>query len=267
MKKILGFIFVFIISTCFSCASPPLPRDTSAKAVLDYKNNTIIMPISNYFDYGDKNYYYHAQYILMKRCFERSGSHYDAEIFDPAISGSQGQGHGVWNPEYTQKYGYIDRKTIRETHNDSSIEESCRPQVDRELAAIGTLHYHIAATRVEGQARQEASRIKEWQDARKEWHACMKSKNLTPPASNQSQWMSQEGTAFGGSKEVTDEEIRVATIEAKCAQETGSTQKMMDIEASIQAPLIRDHEADLKHESELYRENNKKFKEFVLNNQ
>ena len=266
-KKILGFIFTAILFLCASCSSAPLLRDTSTKATLDYKNNTIIMPITEYFDYGDKNYFYHAEYILMKRCFERSASQYDAEIYDPVTSGSQGEGHGVWNPEYTQKYGYIDRKTIRKTHNDPTIEQACRSQVNNELATIGTLHYHMTATRIEGQARQEASNVKEWQEARKQWHACLKTKNLTPPAGNQSQWMSQEGAAFGGSKEVSDEEIRVATLEAKCAQETGSTQKMLDIEASIQAPLIREHETDLKHESELYRANNEKFKEFVLNNQ
>ncbi|MDO5750805.1 MAG: hypothetical protein Q4P78_06325 [Rothia sp. (in: high G+C Gram-positive bacteria)] len=65
----------------------------------------------------------------------------------------------------------------------------------------------------------------------------------------------------------SEEEIRIATIEAQCSKDTGMAQTLADLEASYQAPLIKKHEVQLQAEFERYKAENEKFKKFVLDNQ
>ena len=61
--------------------------------------------------------------------------------------------------------------------------------------------------------------------------------------------MSEEGAhlmaSSQGKEEAKPEEIRLATIEAECNQKVGMAQRLGDIEASYQGPLIEKNQAKL----------------------
>ena len=52
-------------------------------------------------------------------------------------------------------------------------------------------------------------------------------------------------TSSHGKEEAKPEEIRLATIEAECNQKVGMAQRLGDIEASYQGPLIEKNQAKL----------------------
>ena len=65
----------------------------------------------------------------------------------------------------------------------------------------------------------------------------------------------------------SEEEIRIATIEAQCNQDVGRSQKLYDLEAQYQMPLIRKYQSQLEQERKAERERDEKFKQYVLEHQ
>ncbi|WP_233992307.1 hypothetical protein [Rothia sp. HMSC069C03] len=96
------------------------------------------------------------------------------------------------------------------------------------------------------QAYTYASQTDEWKNIRSEWWICLRERGLTP-REGEGDWMSEESAHLMASsqdnEESKPEEIRLATIEAECNQKVGMAQRLGDIEASYQGPLIEKNQA------------------------
>ncbi|MDO5750807.1 MAG: hypothetical protein Q4P78_06335 [Rothia sp. (in: high G+C Gram-positive bacteria)] len=275
--KFLAMLGVLLVAS--GCSSQPtldLPRDKSVHAALDYKNNKIIMPISSYADYDNEVYYNRAITILYARCYASKGESYSA-VERKNLQGT-GKEYGVWNPEHTVKYGFFEKVEQAEAlENNNRIvgkyERQCYEEtVKNQILEIGNFPSRGETYRKIAQdSHIAATQLPEWKAAREKWFTCLRERGLTPRTED-SAWTSTEGYNIVTSPKIaqgitTEEETRVATIEAQCSKDTGMAQTLADLEASYQAPLIKKHEVQLQKELDEYKANNEKFKKFVLDNQ
>ena len=70
-----------------------------------------------------------------------------------------------------------------------------------------------------------------------------------------------------GNEEAKPEEIRLATIEAECNQKVGMAQRLGDIEASYQGPLIEKNQAKLNQLKEEKEKHVAKAREIIATHQ
>ena len=72
-----------------------------------------------------------------------------------------------------------------------------------------------------------------------EWKRCVKDKGLTPD----SEMTVKEEKNIPQSTTPSEEEIRIAVIQAQCNQDVGRSQKLYDLEAQYQKPLVAKNQA------------------------
>ena len=65
----------------------------------------------------------------------------------------------------------------------------------------------------------------------------------------------------------SEEEIRIAVIQAQCNQDVGRSQKLYDLEAQYQKPLVAKNQAALENELKEFKRRDEQFKQYVLDNQ
>ena len=96
-----------------------------------------------------------------------------------------------------------------------------------------------------------------------EWKRCVKDKGLTPD----SEMTVKEEKNIPQSNTPSEEEIRIATIQAQCNQDVGRSQKLYDLEAQYQKPLVAKNQAALENELKEFKRRDEQFKQYVLDNQ
>ncbi|MDO5750803.1 MAG: hypothetical protein Q4P78_06315 [Rothia sp. (in: high G+C Gram-positive bacteria)] len=276
MKKNISCVAIaaLVLTGCMANPYANMERDTSAHAILDYENNRIIMPLDAYSPYFMEQYQGKALDILNERCFkEKSGIEVHGATRGASIMG-QGREYGLWNPEYTARYGLLDRATngekpseeytkVYEKYMRECYEGYTKPEIEK----IGNTHPNTSTyMMIHNQAIGAAASHKDWKEAREKWFTCLRSKGLTP-RTDEGSWSVVEESGMDTSGPPSEEEIRIATIEAQCSKDTGMAQTLADLVASYQAPLIKKHEVQLQKELDEYKANNEKFKKFVLDNQ
>ena len=287
LKKIfqpaLALTFAFTLA-CTSCSTgPQLERDETAQATLDYKNNRIITPLEEYNEIFDENsqYYTQALEILRQRCFAKHGQSY--EIYIPDIEdikiNSSGREFGLWNPEYSAKYGNFKRSgnAPSSAGYDTKIMEQCMPEISATMKEIAGISIEdqsgLSETyrRIYGQSYAAAMNHPEWKKYREAWWKCLSDKGLTPRKGDQ-EWGTKELSNIARSDGVSnspasEEEIRLSVIEAQCSKDTGMAQGLANLVASYQKPLIRDNETKLEEQRKQLSEVYLRYKEWVLKNQ
>jgi len=233
MRKALSAVAVFcLLGACVSCSNSA-ERDTSRKAVLDYSKNYVHLPLDEYaFDELTLRTVSTAWHTLMSECYAHHGQSYAVPSIDTPQPGGL---YGSWNVEYAKKYGYSQKESRGpEDSVSDDINTRCQEEVktvfsdveldEKEYRFVGELN---------SQAYTYASQTDEWKNIRSEW----------------SDWLSEESahlmTSSQGNEEAKPEEIRLATIEAECNQKVGMAQRLGDIEASYQGPLIEKNQAKL----------------------
>ena len=279
----LALTFAFTLA-CTSCSTgPQLERDETAQATLDYKNNRIITPLEEYNEIFDENsqYYTQALEILRQRCFAKHGQSY--EIYIPDIEdikiNSSGREFGLWNPEYSAKYGNFKRfgNPPPSAGYDTKIMEQCMPEISATMKEIAGISIEdqsgLSETyrRIYGQSYAAAMNHPEWKKYREAWWKCLSDKGLTPRKGDQ-EWGTKELSNIARSDGVSnspasEEEIRLSVIEAQCSKDTGMAQGLANLVASYQKPLIRDNETKLEEQRQQQSEVNLRYKEWVLKNQ
>ena len=279
----LALTFAFTLA-CTSCSTgPQLERDETAQATLDYKNNRIITPLEEYNEIFDENsqYYTQALEILRQRCFAKHGQSY--EIYIPDIEdikiNSSGREFGLWNPEYSAKYGNFKRfgNPPPSAGYDTKIMEQCMPEISATMKEIAGISIEdqsgLSETyrRIYGQSYAAAMNHPEWKKYREAWWKCLSDKGLTPRKGDQ-EWGTKELSNIARSDGVSnspasEEEIRLSVIEAQCSKDTGMAQGLANLVASYQRPLIRDNETKLEEQRQQQSEVNLRYKEWVLKNQ
>ena len=246
MRKALSAVAVFcLLGACVSCSNSA-ERDTSRKAVLDYSKNYVHLPLDEYaFDELTLRTVSTAWHTLMSECYAHHGQSYAVPSVDTPQPGGL---YGSWNVEYAKKYGYSQKESRGpEDSASDDINTRCQEEVkaafsdveldEKEYRFVGELN---------SQAYTYASQTDEWKNIRSEWWTCLRERGLTP-REGESDWISEESahlmTSSPGNEEAKPEEIRLATIEAQCSEKVRLAQRLGDLEASYQGPLIEKNQA------------------------
>lgn len=236
------------IALALSSCSSNAERDTSRKAILDYSKNYVHLPLDEYaFDELTLRTVSTAWHTLISECYAHHGQSYAVPSVDTPQPGGL---YGSWNVEYAKKYGYSQKESRgSEDSAPDDINARCQEEVKTVFSDVelDQKEYRFVGE-LNSQAYTYASQTDEWKNIRSEWWTCLRERGLTP-REGESDWTSEEGvhlmTSSQGKEEAKPEEIRLATIEAECNQKVGMAQRLGDIEASYQGPLIEKNQAKL----------------------
>ena len=247
MKKSSALLACFALALS-SCAATP--KDTSLKAQLDFENNYITLPLDEY-DRSDQaeNITGRASLLILKECYAKKG--YDFEILENGwVSGDASQ-YGSWNVKHAANHFTSIQVRDEQERIYKSIPEdvraSCREEHREEL---DMLYFDVAdeekyrpVERIRSEAYQRAQADPEWKKARSDWWDCQREKGLTPRTGD-NEWTSKESMSLNADDpKVLEELIRLATIEAQCSEKVRLAQRLGDLEASYQGPLIEKNQA------------------------
>ena len=283
-------IGVLPLSAC-SLFNPPLERDESVHAIFDAEQDIVKMPLDDYPPYYEGTHYeYRAFQIAIKQCYAEHGQSYtdpdQAPQSESAPSGNPGRMYGPWNVEYAKKYGFQKRDPNAAPISFSSPESlSPEEQLRTEChdKARETLEAAVPeGKRPENDVQSTYSRIstdatnavygsKLHRELEEKWKQCVSDRGLTPikagSVAEESPLNEQLSKNGGFNEPASEEEIRIATIQAECNQQVGMSKQLYDLEAQYQMPLIRKYQAQLEQERKAERERDEKFKQYVLEHQ
>ena len=284
-------IGVLPLSAC-SLFNPPLERDESVHAIFDAEQDIVKMPLDDYLYYeGGTHYEYTALQIAMKQCFAEHGQNYTipAPDSESAPRGDFGRKYGPWNVEYAKKYGFQKRDPNAAPISFSSP-ESLSPEEQLRIECYDKASEALDAAVPEGKRpkdqkdQEEPTRFRIANKAsgaaynsklrgelEEKWKQCVSDRGLTPRSAGS---VAEETPMFdqmmkngGTNAPASEEEIRIATIQAECNREVGMTQQLYDLEAQYQMPLIRKHQSQLEQERQADRDRDEKFKQYVMEHQ
>lgn len=264
-----------LISTVLSSCSfgPTLEKDESARAIFDVENDRVILPLDAYNTDGKDEYYTKALELARKKCFDEHGQHYKMFVRTEGSGRNFGRTYGIWNVEYAQKYGLHEPNESNTLDLSSpapssdpgkDVSTECYQRASDEMAKIGEIPFGSATyRRVETDARNAAGDQQLKKSLDDEWKRCVKDKGLTPD----SEMTVKEEKNIPHSTTPSEEEIRIATIQAQCNQDVGRSQKLYDLEAQYQKPLVAKNQAALENELKEFKRRDEQFKQYVLDNQ
>lgn len=233
---------------------------TEVRAQLDHSSGAIIMPFSEYDFYDNEadiallNRVYR---IYIGRCMSEMNLPYAAATMDDDLRRVvDSRLYGIWWEQGAQQRGFayepsaVDAQleSDRATYGESWIQAEAQcfedattdEQISKFVPSPAEMNDSLVA-RLKSEAYLLASANEIWQSAREEWWECLRSNGLQP-LTGANEWGSLEGSNSGLDLEGS---IRIATIEAKCNNETSLTQTLADLEASYQQDLIVQNQAAL----------------------
>ena len=284
-------IGVLPLSAC-SLFNPPLERDESVHAIFDAEQDIVKMPLDDYLYYErDTHYEYTAHQIAMKQCYAEHGQSYtdpdQAPQSESAPRGNLGRVYGPWNVEYAKKYGFQKRdpnaKPPISVTPGASLSPEERLIIECDDKARETLEAAVPeGKRPENDVQSTYNRIsteasnavygsKLHRELEEKWKQCVSDRGLTPRSAGsvaeETPLAEQLSKNDGYNKPASEEEIRIATIQAECNQQIGMSQQLYDLEAQYQMPLIRKYQAQLEQERKAERERDEKFRQYVMEHQ
>ena len=247
MKKSAALFACFALALS-SCAATP--KDTSLKAQLDFENNYITLPLDEY-DMSDQaeDITYRAYLLILKECYAKKG--YDFEILENGLVSGNASEYGLWNVKHvanhftSSKVGEEQERIYKSIPEDVRV--SCREEHREELDMLyfdeDDEKKYRPVGRIRSEAYQRAQGDPEWKKARSDWWDCQREKGLTPRTGD-GEWTSKETANLNADDpKVLEEVIRLATIEAQCSEKVRLAQRLGDLEASYQGPLIEKNQA------------------------
>ena len=279
-------IGIMPLSAC-SLFNPPLERDESVHAIFDAEQDIVKMPLDEYTYFETNNYAHTAFQIAMKQCFAEHGQNYtiQAPYSESAPHGDLGRKYGPWNVEYAQKYGFQKRDPNNAAAYNSG--ESMSPEDKLRIECYDKARETLDAAVPEGKrpengGQSTSSRISTeagnavygstlHRELEEKWKQCVSDRGLTPRSAGsvaeETPLAEQLSKNNGFNEPASEEEIRIATIQAECNREVGMTQQLYDLEAQYQMPLIRKHQSQLEQERQADRDRDEKFKQYVQEHQ
>ena len=272
LKKLLA---AALISTVLSSCSfgPTLEKDESARAIFDVENDQVILPLDAYNTDGKDEYYTKALELARKKCFAEHGQHYKMFVRTEGAGRNFGRTYGIWNVECAQKYGLHEPNESNtldlsapapSSDPGKDVSTECYQRAHNEMKQIGESPFGSATyRRVETDARNAAGDQQLKKSLDDEWKRCVKDKGLTPD----SEMTVKEEKNIPHSTTPSEEEIRIATIEAQCDRDIGRSQKLYDLQAQYQKPLVAKNQAALENELKEFKRRDEQFKQYVLDNQ
>jgi len=287
-----GALFCIGIMPLSACSlfNPPLERDESVHAIFDAEQDIVKMPLDDYLYYeGGTHYEYTAFQIAMKQCFAEHGQNYtiQAPYSESAPRGEMGRKYGPWNVEYAQKYGFQKRDPNAAAPISFNSGESMSPEERLDIECYPKARETLDAAvpegkRPENEGQSTYSRIsteagnavygsKLHRELEEKWKQCVSDRGLTPRSAGsvaEETPLAEQLSKNGGFNEpASEEEIRIATIQAECNQQVGMSKQLYDLEAQYQMPLIRKYQSQLEQERQADRDRDEKFKQYVQEHQ
>ena len=284
-------IGVLPLSAC-SLFNPPLERDESVHAIFDAEQDIVKMPLDDYLYYERTNYEYTAFQIAMKQCYAEHGQSYtdpdQAPQSESAPRGDPGRMYGPWNVEYAKKYGFqkrdpnnaaapISYNSGESMSPEDKLRTECYPKARETLEAAVP-----EGKRPENEGQSTNSRISTeagnavygstlHRELEEKWKQCVSDRGLTPRSAGsvaeETPLAEQLSKNNGFNEPASEEEIRIATIQAECNQQVGMSKQLYDLEAQYQMPLIRKYQSQLEQERQADRDRDEKFKQYVQEHQ
>ena len=287
-----GALFCIGIMPLSACSlfNPPLERDESVHAIFDAEQDIVKMPLDDYLYYeGGTHYEYTAFQIAMKQCFAEHGQNYTipAPDSESAPRGDFGRKYGPWNVEYAKKYGFQKRDPNAKAPISYNSGESMSPEDKLRTECLDKARETLDAAvpegkRPENEGQSTSSRISTeagnavygstlHRELEEKWKQCVSDRGLTPRSAGsvaeETPLAEQLSKNDGYNKPASEEEIRIATIQAECNQQVGMSKQLYDLEAQYQMPLIRKYQSQLEQDRKAERERDEKFKQYVLDHQ
>lgn len=283
-------IGVLPLSAC-SLFNPPLERDESVHAVFDAEQDIVKMPLDDYSYYEGTHYEYTAFQIAMKQCYAEHGQSYtdpdQAPQSESAPRGNPGRVYGPWNVEYAKKYGFQKRDPNAKAPISITPGASLSPEDQLRTECLDKARETLEAAvpegkRPENDVQSTYNRIsteainavygsKLHRELEEKWKQCVSNRGLTPikagEVAEESPLAEEQSKNDGFNEPASEEEIRIATIQAECNQQVGMSQQLYDLEAQYQMPLIRKYQSQLEQDRKAERERDEKFKQYVLDHQ
>ncbi len=283
-------IGIMPLSAC-SLFNPPLERDESVHAIFDAEQDIVKMPLDDYLYYERGTHYeYTAHQIAMKQCYAEHGQSYtdpdQAPQSESAPRGNPGRTYGPWNVEYAKKYGFqkhdpnaapISFNSPESLSPEEQLRTECldkaRETLDAAVPEGKRPENDVQSTynRISTEAINAVYGSKLHRELEEKWKQCVSDRGLTPikagSVAEESPLNEQLSKNDGFNKPASEEEIRIATIQAECNQQVGMSQQLYDLEAQYQMPLIRKYQSQLEQDRKAERERDEKFKQYVLEHQ
>lgn len=250
-----------LVSMAGCSATPPLggelERDPSAKAVLDYSTGRITTPVSAYaapvrLEFKVEK----ASELLLAPCLKEQGftptpTKIPTDADYPARD--IGRMWGPWSVKLAQRRGYEldDGESLKRSQQNFGIPGyddavfDCRDKHQKEFEQLtegDVFSQESIDSSISVQARVATQNTDEYKSIHNEYDECIRSKGYVPLPNDE--W-GIENPPSGPAGEKSPEKIKAAVDQAQCATDTQAVQRLADMTASFEAPLIDKHQAQL----------------------
>src|SRR6218665_222050 len=260
-------IAVVSLSGCGIGAPGP---DDSVRAHLDPVSGEIVMPMDEYAFYGrhaDERTFAVAVEAVIGECMGAKGfTHAVAQVQADPSTDLDNRTFGIWEEQRAARYGWghavsplsvaLEKARVVGGANWVAAYEAC---AETDASVLKTMkavtppqdeYLNSLVSRLESEALSNARKDGQWREARELWGKCLAEAGLT--AEEGENYASKQSSALvdAGKAGNTEEGIRLASIEARCNTKTRLTQRLADLEAAYQQPLIDANQAALNKEKE-----------------
>lgn len=221
-----------------------LERDRSVRARLDRSTGSIRLPVDDYYlGQTEVQLIAEARNSLMGRCLREQGYEYTLDSnasIDPIVDDRT---YGFWVREFVEEYGVegpiFEPMPSIEPGPEAQAWSSCGEETPAELdfTALQFGSGYPIFLKLVPMAYRAAEADPEWQQILSDFHACLADEGLAP----------SEGLPFSVDTAGSDdkETIRRLLLDVDCKDQLDFIQRITDILAQYQAPLLEQHAAEL----------------------
>lgn len=223
-------------------------RDATAKAVVDATTGSIVLPIDAYFlTPTERTEIGNARALAMSLCAEQKGVTVPWEAKPPLQETSRR--YGVWVMEEVQRFGYAVPDEIIPTapppDASGTIDDSLAvfEECNSSDPAVVALRYEqirpgFDVSRLDG-ISAAALGTPDANEVFSEWETCLHAAGLQRDTSI------SPFAIQGATLDISEANVRIAVLDVQCKEQTNFVQRLADIEASIQGPIVTEHESEL----------------------
>lgn len=231
-----------------------LERDHSAKAVLDYESGIITTPISAYsVPSRVLAKAKRAKVLMILPCLKKKGFTQTPPAVpqDSTPMSNDGSLWGIWSVKLAQKHGFelddgselIEFKRIHSIPGFTEAQDECHSEQSSEIKKLyqdDPFSTSEIESTIAGTAYGAVQQSEEYKSIHSQFQDCVRTHGYVPDEG----WTTSDVVASDTGKP-TAKEIKAATAVAQCATDLQSAQRLSDMKASFEAPLIKKHQAQL----------------------
>lgn len=258
MRSKAIFLSVLLLAACGSEAptegddtSVPI-ADTAFTATIDKDRGRIELPVDKYrVTDEEQEIFSEAGKIYMLMCLQKDG--YVDEYRESIPEIEEDRRYGRWSEELAQQFGYtlaatpakqavLDSMGTNKGSSEIPIEafEKCGAEEDYlrffpDESTINTVTNEVDTWELMVSSQQFTQVLDEWKQ-------CLKENGLDVQEDGDTELPDPVGADY---ENATESSIKVALIDVKCKESTDFVQRLANIEASYQGPVVKKYENEL----------------------